>query len=90
MRLTCTSDTTNTGSWWYNPDINRLQYSYYGGAWSAGGPLITIRSGLAGAGTQNAGLAFGGADGATYYNCTEEYNGTSWSTGGCLITVRNA
>jgi hypothetical protein len=76
MRLTCTSDTTNIGSWWYNPSINKLQYSYCGGVWSAGGALITARSYLAGAGTQNAGLAFGGLN--TFPNtvgtCTEEYN----------------
>jgi hypothetical protein len=30
------------------------------GAWATGGSLNTARQGLAGAGTQNAGLAFGG------------------------------
>jgi hypothetical protein len=91
MRLTCTSDTTNVGSWWYNPDINRLQYSYCGGVWSAGGALSTPRYSLAGAGTQNAGLAFGGRLGSPSYSCvscTEEYNGTSWSAGGALSTAR--
>jgi hypothetical protein len=48
-------------------------------AWSSGGVLITARYLLAGAGTQNEGLAFGGADGPL--DCTEEYNGTSWSAG---------
>ena len=42
------------------------------GAWSAGGALITARFNLAGAGTQNAGLAFGGLAPATV-SCTEEY-----------------
>jgi hypothetical protein len=54
-------------------------------AWSAGGALITARGGLAGAGTQNAGLAFGGAPGVS---CTEEYDGSSWSSGGALIRAR--
>jgi hypothetical protein len=54
-------------------------------AWSTGGSLITARRDLAGAGTQNAGLAFGGV---VAVSCTEEYNGSSWSTGGALITGR--
>ena len=57
------------------------------GAWSAGGALITARRFLAGAGTQNAGLAAGGYANANV-SCTEEYNGTSWSAGGALITAR--
>ena len=40
--------------------------------WSAGGALSTARYGLAGAGTQNAGLAFGGYYGGEL-SCTEEY-----------------
>jgi hypothetical protein len=49
--------------------------------------LITARRALAGAGTQNEGLAFGGFNGSNL-SCTEEYNGTSWSAGGLLITAR--
>jgi hypothetical protein len=57
------------------------------GTWSAGGNLITARRLLAGAGTQNSGLAFGGAT-PTIVSCTEEYNGISWTTGGNLSTAR--
>ena len=57
------------------------------GAWSAGGALITARFNLAGAGTQNAGLAFGGRA-PSQLACTEEYDGTSWTAGGALITAR--
>jgi len=46
---------------------------YNGSSWSAGSALITARGYLAGAGTQTAGLAFGGTNG-TYGICTEEYN----------------
>jgi hypothetical protein len=36
---------------------------------------------FAGAGTQTAGLAFGGYDGTpTYTGATEEYNGSTWTT----------
>jgi hypothetical protein len=88
-QLTTISDNINLGSVWYNPTLNTLQYSYFGGGWSAGGALSTPRYSLAGAGTQNAGLAFGGTDGFLYgLSCTEEYNGTSWSSGGALITGR--
>jgi len=48
--------------------------------------LSTARYYLAGAGTQNAGLAFGG--GFPTRACTEEYDGSSWSAGGDLITAR--
>jgi hypothetical protein len=58
------------------------------GAWSAGGAMITARRLLAGAGTQTAGLAFGGYFGEAL-SCTEEYNGSSWSTGGSLIDARS-
>jgi len=60
------------------------------GAWSVGGSLSIARYTLAGAGTQNAGLAFGGSNGYpnTAGSCTEEYDGTSWSAGGGLITAR--
>jgi hypothetical protein len=47
--------------------------------------LILGRRYLAGAGTQNAGLAIGGQYGSVAQRCTEEYNGTSWSAGGALI-----
>ena len=47
--------------------------------WSTGGNLSSPRYGLAGAGTQTAGLAFGGND-MDPDTCTEEYNGLSWSS----------
>jgi hypothetical protein len=61
------------------------------GSWSSGGALSTTRYNLAGAGTQNAGLAFGGRIGGSYdiTSCTQEYNGTSWTLGGDLITARH-
>ena len=56
------------------------------GTWSSGGGLGTARYGLAGCGTQSAGLSFGGHTGSNS-NKTEEYNGTSWSAGGDLATA---
>ena len=60
---------------------------YNGTSWSAGGALSTARYALAGAGTQNAGLAFGGKSPAIV-SCTEEYNGSLWSAGGALSIAR--
>jgi hypothetical protein len=45
----------------------------------------TGREHLAGAGTQTAGLAFGGTPDST---ATEKYDGTSWTTTGSLNTGR--
>ena len=62
-------------------------YDHPVGAWTAGGALITVRNRLAGAGTQNAALAFGG-QAATELSCTEEYNGSTWTAVTGLITAR--
>jgi hypothetical protein len=62
---------------------------YNGSSWVTCGALSIARKELAGAGTQTAGLAFGGDNGLDL-SCTEEYNGASWSTGGALITARRA
>jgi hypothetical protein len=64
-----------------------------GAAWASGGNLATARNRLGGAGTQTAGLAFGGsvAPGGgepTVTNLSEEYNGTSWTEGNNLGTAR--
>jgi hypothetical protein len=63
-----------------------FSYDKLSGAWSTGGPLSQGRHSLAGAGTQNAALAFGGSP---YSSCTEEYNGTSWSAGGTFSLGRD-
>ena len=87
--LNTVSNTTTAGNMWYNPTLGKIQFTFGtgNGTWSAGGALIAGRDSLAGAGIQNAGLAFGGLP---TYQCTEEYNGTSWSTGGALIIGRSA
>ena len=59
--------------------------------WSSGGALNTGRSQLAGAGTQTAGLAFGGAIVPVGGSATEEYNGSTWTTSpGSLATARES
>jgi hypothetical protein len=43
---------------------------------------------LAGAGTQTAGLAFGGYSPGVSLAATEEYDGSSWTAGGSLNTAK--
>jgi hypothetical protein len=54
----------------------------------SGGNLGTARRELGSAGTQTAGLGFGGTTGSNTA-VTEEYNGTSWTGGGNLNTTRH-
>jgi hypothetical protein len=68
------------GQVWYNSTSNvwKVEELTTAGAWATGGNINTARSLLAGAGTQTAGLAFGGS--ATSVSAaTEEYDGSSWS-----------
>jgi hypothetical protein len=54
-------------------------------AWSSGTALPGVRWNTSGAGTQTAGLIFGGATGPgtpTFLNTTFEYDGSSWTAGG--------
>jgi len=78
------SDPTSTdaeGQIWYNSTTGAFRTALGGvGAWSSGGSLNTARDALAGAGTQTAGLAFGGRTSPpTNSTATELYNGTSWT-----------
>ena len=67
---------------WYNNATYAFKISneVAAGAWATGGNLATAKSGLAGAGTQTAGLAFGGFIPPTNSTATEEYDGNSWTT----------
>ena len=82
------SDPANNaeGQVWYNTTSGTFKSLLSLGAWSAGGNLITSVFANAGAGTQTAGLGFGGyTDGSTRTNATVEYNGSGWASGGNLI-----
>ena len=64
---------------------------YDGTSWTEGNNLGTARM-IAGAGTQTAGLGFGGTNGAPgstgVQALTEEYDGSSWSENGDMSTAR--
>ena len=87
-----TANSTNSGKMWMRTDsstalVKAVIASAPVALWSSGGNLSTARYGLAGCGTQSAGLSFGGTTGSSSA-VTEEYNGTSWSAGGNLSTAR--
>ena len=75
------------GEVWYNSASATVKY--FGvqiAAWSTGGNKADGSYSLAGAGTQTAGLAFGGESPPGDEKKTEEYNGTSWTNGGAMTT----
>jgi hypothetical protein len=85
------SDPTNpeVGQIWYNNTIGVLKgYQLVAAAFTSGGNLATARYALAGAGTQTAGLAFGGYSGAVMVGQAEEYDGATWTAGGTMGTAR--
>ena len=73
------------GEIWYNTTSQTLKLAPKISAFSSGGSLNTSRSQRAGAGTQTAGLAWGGtvptstAPSETNGAKTEEYDGSSWT-----------
>ena len=90
-----TSDPANTneGQIWFNNTLNKIKVNTVKpAAWAAGGNLGQGRSSLAGAGTQTAGLVFGGSSypPLTRYNLSEEYNGSAWTEGNNLNQARNS
>jgi len=73
--------TAALGAGGYAPPTNpsTATEAYDGTSWTAGGNLNTARFGLAGAGTQTAGLVTGGRPPASGLTNTEEYNGSTWT-----------
>ena len=79
----------NAGQVWYNSTTKVVKGAINGlGAWASGGALNLGRDSSGGAGTQTAGLIFGGVDGPSYRNETEVYNGSSWTEVNNLNTGR--
>ena len=81
------NSTTIEGQIWYDTANNvfRLQKAALTAAWSSGANLPGVRWNTSGAGTQTAGLVFGGSTGPatpTFLNTTFEYDGSTWTSGG--------
>ena len=70
-----------TGQIWYNTSSQILRFKTVIGsnAWATSNPLNVLRKRLGGAGTQTAGLAFGGTPASGQTQKTNEYNGSSWT-----------
>ena len=69
------------GQVWYNSTsaVLKVRQSVATNSWATGGNMNTAKNETAGAGTQTAGLSFGGySPGNT--GATEKYNGTSWTS----------
>ena len=65
------------------PTVSNLTEEWSGTGFAVGGNLNTGRYSLGGAGTQTAGLAFGGGIDPVppnYQTATESYNGTAWTS----------
>ena len=88
------TDPSNLGAGqvWYNTTSNQLKITVVStsGAWASGGNMATARYYLAGAGTQTAGLAFGGKSSSGATNATEHYDGSAWTGGGNMGTGRGS
>tara|TARA_Y100001937_G_scaffold50275_1_gene69932 strand:+ start:143 stop:1126 length:984 start_codon:yes stop_codon:yes gene_type:complete len=70
------------GQVWYNSTLGTLKgYVLAPASVSSGGNLGTARTQAGGAGTQTAGLIYGGET-PSITNATEEYDGSSWTAGG--------
>ena len=72
----------------YTGTASNSTEEYNGSGWGAGGNLGTARYQGAGAGTQTAGLYFGGRPPGSGATTTEEYNGASWTGGGALPVAK--
>ena len=76
------------GQIFYSSTDNQFKTAVVSAAWSSSGPLIAAVRMHSGAGTQTAGLSFGGLLPGGVTNNTEEYNGNGWSSSGDLGTSR--
>ena len=57
---------------------------YNGSGWASSGNYVAPRHHFAGAGTQTAGLAFGGNPG--YVTASAEYDGSTWTSANALTS----
>ncbi len=85
------------GQMWYNSTTGTLRGPAVLSAWSSGGNTLDLRFAGSGAGTQTAGLIFGGwgspnvspVPAGTTIATTEEYNGVGWTSGGAMNNNRH-
>jgi hypothetical protein len=66
---------------WYNSTSGQLKALVQIKSWAAGGNMATARSNLAGAGTQTAGLGFGGYYNNQFDKCNRRISWFTWTDG---------
>ena len=78
------------GQVWYNSTSGTFKSVVVSEAWSSGANTINLTNGGGAAGTQTAGLIFGGRNPnvPAFVSTAEEYNGSGWSATGALNTAR--
>ena len=71
-----------------NPTVFDDTEHYNGSGWSAAEDYPSLAYGVAGCGTQTAGLAWGGKFPPAYSDTSNTYNGSSWTSAPTLNTAR--
>lgn len=79
---------TTSAAWLFAGMSSSYTENFNGSAWASGGGYGLASDGPGDAGTQTAGLGFGGDLGGTYNYETREYNGTTTAAGGNLPAGR--
>ena len=80
--------TIQLGDIWYNSTLGKIRVGKAtAAAWASGGNMNTARESLGGAGTQTAGLGYGGLP-QCHAEKTESYDGSSWTEVSDLNTAR--
>jgi len=82
------SDEGAEGQIWFNTTDNAFKSVVSSSAWVSSVPLPETSSNGGAAGTQTAGLYFGGRSSGAQRNTTSEYNGLGYSSGGAMGTGR--
>jgi|TARA_R110001606_G_C15359839_1_gene648399 hypothetical protein len=81
----CHAGAGDSSSSTFTVGYNNLTENYNGTSWSSSGNYPSgTKCFIAAAGTQNAGLAFGGGSGNYATGATNEYDGSSWASGGSM------
>ena len=68
-------------------DLSSVE-EFNGSTWTGGGALPSARQYNASAGTESAGLTFGGYSGGSNIATTDKYNGSTWTNTGSLTNAR--
>ena len=89
-KVTSNPGEPKTGQMWYNSTAGKLRGLGITSTWISTGAMNNAEYRNAGAGTQTAGLAFGGSpNGTASDDKVEEYNGSGWASAGQMPANRS-